>query len=321
MQNQHEVKSLTDILKANPEAQAYFRELRERGAQRWAQEAEDAPTCATCGGVGFVVPSNLPYDHPMFGKPLPCPALNCPALEAQRHQRYEQLCTLAQIPDEYKDLTLDSWRELFEVAPAFQVGKLHAYGAALAFIAARENRFMFRLSDASIIVGIDEPEFDTPPRNSIAFYGTFGVGKTSLAVCILRELIDVYRVNAVYLLIGDFFLALQERFEKKAEYEFGGEASDEAELMRLYQQAPVLVMDEFPLKPGRTDWWERVVYSLVNYRHIHHLPTIITTNFTFDELTESWGGMIGYRLHTMAQWIEIGGLEMRRRDRMWKAQP
>lgn len=313
---QHKVQTLSEILKANPEAQAYFRELRERGAARMQAEVEAVPMCPECDGMG-VVKTNAPLGHPLFGQLLPCPNPLCPALAEQRSQRYEKLCTLAQIPEEYKDLSLASWRELFEVAPQYRAGKLAAYGAALAFIEAREDRFYFTLDYAAELVGIEVPEFDAPRRCSLVYYGTFGVGKTSLAVCVARELLDTYRVNVVYLLMGEFFTALQERFEKKTEYEFGGEASDEAELMRTYQQAPVLVIDEFPLKPGKSDWWERAVYSLINYRHIHHMPTIITTNFTFDQLTDSWGGMIGHRLHTMAHWIEVGGLEMRRRDAMW----
>lgn len=316
---QNKVKTLQEILRENENARSYLKELHERGQQRLAFEAQvvEVPACETCGGLGFVS-TGAPLGHPLFGQTIACTNPTCGALAEQRNRRYEKLCTLAQIPEEYAELSLDIWRQLFELEPQFCNGKLPAYGAILAFIEARNHGFYFTLDDAAQVVGIEVPDFDAHRRCSIALTGDFGVGKTALAVCGMRELLDVYQMHVVYLLMGEFFQGLHERFEKKSEYEFGGDASDEAELIRTYQQAPILVIDEFPLKPGKSDWWEQQVYSLVNYRYVHHMPTIITTNFTPDELTESWGGMIGHRLHTMCHWIEVGGLDMRRRDKTWR---
>lgn len=324
------VKTLAEIMRENPEAVAYNRSLREGMASKQQLAPEPVEECSVCGVAGFVR-ADLPVDHPRFGEVLPCPNPNCPVLEKQRTERYAKLCTLAQIPAAYEGLSLAGWQELFNT-PAerdenepmvegepeypYRAGKLDAYGAALAFINARDNGFRFTLDDAADAVGLERGEYASPARCSLALSGTFGVGKTSLAVCILRELIDVYQLPAVYLLMDEFFAALHERFEKKDAYEFLPDADDEFDVLRTYQQAPVLVIDEFVLKPGTSDWWEQQVYQLVNYRHNHHMPTIITTNFTSDELTASWGGRVGSRLQTMAHWLLMGGLELRRRDGM-----
>lgn len=305
-------------MRENPDAQAYIKSWREGMAAKQQLAPEPATECEVCGTMGFVR-VDLPVEHPHFGIPYPCPNPNCPILEKQRSERYAKLCTLAQIPAEYADLTLASWQDLFNQQPEFQQGKLDAYGAARAFIAARENGYRFTLDDVADAVRLPRPDYNSPARCSLVLTGTFGVGKTSLAVCIARELIDVYQLPAVYLLMGDFFAALHERFEKKDEYEYLSDAQDDAEVIRTYQQAPVLIIDEFPTKPGTSDWWESEVYKLVNYRHVYHMPTVITTNYSVDELTYSWGGRVGSRLQTMAHWIRVTGLELRRRDATWES--
>lgn len=314
---QERVKTLAEIMRANPEAQAYIREWREGMAAKQQFVPEAAEECPVCGIAGFVR-ADLPVEHPNFGDVVPCPNPSCPVLSTQRAERYAKLCTLAQIPDEYEGLTLENWRQLFD-APEFQTGKLDAFGAALAFVAARERGYRFTLDDVADMVNLERPPYASASRCSMVLTGTYGVGKTSLAVCIARELIDVYQLPAMYLLMDRFFAALHERFSRKDAYELFSDADDDVELVQMFQQAPVLILDEFPLKPGTSDWWEQQVYQLVNYRHVYHMPTVITTNYSIDDLTQSWGARIGSRLHTMAHWIQMGGLELRRRDATWKS--
>lgn len=314
------VKTLAEVMRTNPEAQAYIKAWREGIAAK--QDFAPAPVeeCPLCGIAGFVR-ADRHVDDPQFGQIVPCPNPSCPVLERQRADRYAKLCTLAQIPDEYADLPLVGWEQLFESAPEFRRGKLDAYGAVLAFIAARGRGYRFTLDDAADMVGLERPPYASPARCSIVLTGTFGVGKTTLAAGAARELIDVYQLPAMYLLMGNFFAALHERFKKKDVYEFFPDAEDDADILRTFQQAPVLIIDEFPLKSaiGSSDWWETQVYQLVNHRHIYHMPTIITTNYSADDLTESWGARIGSRLQAMAHWVEVGGLELRRRDATWKS--
>lgn len=315
MQQQRKIESLSDILKKSPEAQAYFRELRERGALKLMLTAEQAPACETCGGVGFVVPENLPYDHPLFSKPMPCPAPDCPTLKELRDTRYAKLCTLAQIPAEYQSLTFAEW-EILEQYPEWINGKRGALGAARAFIEAAEYGFKFTLFEAAEIAGVEVPEFDSGRKCSIVYSGPNGVGKTALAVSIARAGLD-RGYSVVYVRLMEFLDALKERFEKKDSYELGGDAEDEAGVMRTYQQAPILIIDEFPAE--RTDWRKERVEQLVNYRYTHQLPTIITTNLDAKTLTDIWGLTTGHRIQAMSHWIEVGGKELRPRAAAWKA--
>lgn len=315
MQKQRQVESLSDILKKSPEALAYFRDLRERGAQKRTLETVAELTCETCGGVGFVVAANVPHDHPYFGRPIPCPAPSCPTLKELRDARYAKLCTLAQIPAEYQSLTFAQWEDLSRFPDAI-AGKRGALGAAYAFVEAAEYDFKFTLDTAAELAGVEVPEFDSGRKCSIVYSGKNGVGKTSLAVSIARALLDSgYAV--VYVRLMEFLDALKERFEKKDAYELGGDAEDEAGVMRTYQQAPVLIIDEFPAE--KTDWRRERVEQLINYRYTHQLPTIITTNLDADTLTMLWGMTTGHRIQAMSHWIEVGGMELRPRAGKWES--
>lgn len=311
---QKQIKSLEEIMRENPEARAYARELRERRAPDPVPEF-DEPVCPYCGGLGWVT-AGVKFDHALFGKPLPCPDPDCSALKQMRAERYAKLTTLAQIPKEYAGLTLGHWWELFETAPQFREGKLDAFGAVLAFVAARDRSYLFTQDDAADGVSLPHSDNDGDEKCSIVLSGDTGVGKTSMGICALRELVDVHQLPVVYLLMDEFFSALQERFEKKREHQFVSDADDAAEVIRLYQQAPVLLIDEFPHKPGKSEWWIQSVYQLINYRHNHQLPTIITTNLDARTLMHEWGAPIVSRIQRMAHWYVVGGLEVRRRADM-----
>jgi hypothetical protein len=310
------IKTLEEILRNSPEARAYAAELRQRRAPDPTPEF-DTPTCAVCGGLGWIT-FDVRFDHPQFGKAHPCPNPTCPTLQAMRTERYAKLCTLSQIPAEYQgeEVTFAGWAEL-EQHETWIEGKRGALGAALAFIAARERAFKFTLEEAAELGGIEPPEFSSHAKCSLVFTGKNGVGKTSLAVSIARHLLDS-DVQVIYIRFAEFFDGLKERFKPKASYEYGGEdADDEAEYMRQYQQAPVLVLDEFYAEA--TPWRKERAESLVNHRYTHQLPTIVTTNLDADTLTHHWGLTTGHRLQAMSHWVVVGGKELRPRAEMWAA--
>lgn len=316
MQQRQGIKPLKSlIVHATPEAQAYWAELR---ASRRADPLPDfdEPECPECRGYGYVRAS-LPVGHPKFGQLFPCPrGQECSTLRALTAERYSKLCTVAQIPLEYQadDMTLDGWAHL-EQFPDWIEGKRGAYGAALAFVAARERGFKFTLEEAAELGGIDAPNFGDSAKCSMVYSGRNGVGKTSLAVATARHLLD-NGVAVMYLRFAEFFDGLKERFKPKTSYEYGGDdADDEAEYMRQYQQAPVLVLDEFYAEA--TPWRRDMAEALINYRYTHQLPTIATTNYSAAELEQAWGLTTMHRFEAMAHWIEVGGKELRLRGKLW----
>lgn len=298
--------SVKDVLQAGPQ----WRAMRESIAD--FHKPPETPHCDTCGGLGWIayrIVENGVYQHTQYGE---CNDPACPVVSQQRAERYGKICTLSQIPEEYQSLSLASWQTLYENARPSLEGKLDALGAALAFVGARHNGFRFTLDEAAAAMHLPAPPFDSAAKNSIVYSGANGVGKTSLAVSIARALLDD-GVAVVYVRLMELFDALKERFAPKDDYENAAAAGDdEASVMSTYQQAPVLVIDEFP--DDVTKWRKSKAEALVNFRYIHQLPTIMTTNLNAHRLEMLWGATISQRVKAMAHWIVVDGDVLRRLD-------
>lgn len=309
------IKTLEEILRDNPAAVKYWHDVRDgRRSSDAPSEFDTPPVCAVCDGYGWVTPK-VPASHRLFGKSLPCPNPTCSTAAERRETRYAQLCTLSQIPKEYQgdEVTFDGWAEL-EQYPQVMDGKRGALGAALAFVAAREREFRFTLDDAAEIGGIEPPEFASGAKCSLVLSGANGVGKTSLAVSIAKVLLES-GVAVIYMRLSEFFDGLKDRFEDKPKYQFMPNAGSEAELLALLQNAPVLVIDEFGV--DATDWRKDRTEQLINFRYTHQLPTLVTTNYSAVDLERAWGLTTMHRLEAMAHWIDVGGMELRHRSKLW----
>ncbi len=277
-------------------------------------EQPEAPVCPTCGNAGFVLaltgytPEGVPIKNT-----LACPAKACPAAAEQRKSRYQLLIQRSRMPAEYAALTFEAWENLIANHRDYMAGKWDAYGAARAFVAARHSGFWFGLGDAARAVGLPfDPRFEAGDKNSLVFSGVNGVGKTSLAASIVRALLDD-EIPAMYVRVADFLAAVKERFDRRDSYEFDYGDSDQ-QIIRTFQDAPVLVWDEFGLKQY-TEWRLDTVEQVIRHRYSHQLPTIFTTNLSYEGLASDacWQKQIGHAVHGMAHWFEMGGKELRRR--------
>lgn len=277
-------------------------------------EQPEAPVCATCGNAGFVLALTGYTDN---GAPIKnaisCPDKACPAAAEQHKSRYQLLTQRSRMPAEYAALTFDAWDNLIANHRDYMTGKWDAYGAARAFVAARRDGFWFRLSDAAAAAGLPfDARFEAGDKNSIVFAGVNGVGKTSLAAAIVRALVDD-EIPAMYARVADFLSAVKERFDRRDSYEFDFGDTDQ-QIIRTFQDAPVLVWDEFGVKQY-TEWRRDTVEQVIRHRYSHQMPTIFTTNLTYEELASEacWDKQIGHAVHGMAHWFEMGGKELRRR--------
>lgn len=238
----------------------------------------------------------------------------CPVVTDSRNTLFQKLCREASIPQEYSSLTFERWNDLFIDQPETIRGKQDAVGAALAF--AREKDHRFDLDTAARYANLAPPEDAGDPKTSLVLSGANGVGKTSLAVAIAREVLN-HNEAILYMRFGEFFDALKERFEKKAVYQYFPSLLTEADVMTQFQRATILIIDEF--YADVTEWRAERGEQLINYRYTHQLPTIVTTNMSSAQLIEHWGKTTGHRLQAMAHWIEMGGVELRRRAAMIKS--
>lgn len=132
---------------------------------------------------------------------------------------------------------------------------------------------------------------------SILLSGSVGTGKTHLAAAIAHWCIE----QNMFVLFGnvvDMFQALRDAF------------STDEDILADIKSMPLLVLDDLG-KENRTEWTRETIYSIINYRYEHMLPTVITTNLTMGELQTQLGAATVSRLMEMCDYVEMNGSDFR----------
>jgi DNA replication protein DnaC len=238
--------------------------------------------CAECGGAGLRIA--VGGDGTRYAEECPCRG----AERAVRRLRR------ANIPQRYEHCSLQSYESIFQNADE---SLLRAHFSA--------NRFVE-----------DFPQ-GTEGRG-LLFVGTVGLGKTHLAVAILRALVTEKGVRGLFCDYRDLLKQIQNSYNPQV-------ATTEMELLRPVFDAEVLVLDELgAVKP--TEWvWDTVAHIL-NTRYNDKRTTIITTNYpdlpaagvqgSRGGREESLGDRIGERMRSrlaeMCVTVELRGDDFRR---------
>lgn len=141
---------------------------------------------------------------------------------------------------------------------------------------------------------------------NLVFYGSTGVGKTFLAGCIARELIEAY-YSVVYLSAADLFdMLAKERFGRDEEAAWAGTA-------RLAMECDLLIVDDLGTELSNS-WTNSQLFYCLNERLLQKKSTIITTNLTPGQLGREYSERVGSRLIENFRFVSIPGADIR----IWK---
>jgi len=140
--------------------------------------------------------------------------------------------------------------------------------------------------------------------------GTCGVGKTHLAVALLKGVIIEKRDSGLFYDFRDLLRDIQASWNSVSR-------TSELEVLRPVLDAKVLVLDELGAnKP--TDWVRDTIAYIINSRYNDKKLTIFTSNFLDapphnreESLTDRIGVRMRSRLHEMCKDIEISGEDFR----------
>jgi DNA replication protein DnaC len=154
----------------------------------------------------------------------------------------------------------------------------------------------------------------------LLFIGPCGVGKTHLAVAIIRELIGKKNVPCSFYDFREVIRDIQSSFTPDSNL-------SEAEILAPVFDVGVLVLDELGAKRP-TAWVEETVFYIINQRYNQKRPTIFTSNYldTDDEedrrdemykkKDDSFVSRIGYRLRSrlyeMCKVVDMQGDDYRK---------
>ncbi len=202
------------------------------------------PNCPHCHGLGYLR-RDLPVGHPDFGRLLPCV---CRAQEISA-TALQRLYAYSQL-DALKDKTFENFQPRGRAGlPARQAESLElAYNRALLFA--------------------------QQPQGWLLLTGTYGCGKTHLAAAIGNYAVAHGRPT-LFITLPDLLDSLRAAYTSP-------ETTFE-ERMQQIRTVPLLILDDFGTQ-NATDWAEEKIFQILNYRYIHRLPLVVTTNLPLDEI-------------------------------------
>jgi DNA replication protein DnaC len=244
--------------------------------------------CAICDGVGLVRVVNAASKWVSR------------ACECQEMQREERRLAAAHIPERYRRCTLDTFD------PALK-GADPSLGMAL--LTARKF--------------VEAYPIDTAGKG-LLFTGTIGVGKTHLAVGVLRRLVREKGVKGLFCDYRELLKKIQNSYNPQVQ-------TTELELLKPVFAAEVLVLDDLGAQKPNEWVWDTVALIL-NTRYNDKQSTIITTNYpdlpagagfkadekgnkpakNEDTLGDRIGDRMRSRLAEMCIPIEMAGEDLRR---------
>jgi DNA replication protein DnaC len=111
-------------------------------------------------------------------------------------------------------------------------------------------------------------------ETGLLFMGTVGVGKTHLAIAVLRTLIEKKGLSCLFYESGSLLKAIQDSYNPVSQ-------TSEMRVLAPVYQAEVLVLDELGATVP-TNWVRDTLYQIINNRYNNKKLTIFTTNYLDD---------------------------------------
>lgn len=235
--------------------------------------ASEGQTCDICGGLRYVLPSNIARTDPRY-RAYPCPACN---------------------PDDHRQRQMDALERQFGQYWMQDSFKLRQFD--LAAFTNLPDRLAAGKEEALLEVAAWSRR--QSPTPALVLWGISGVGKTCLASAAFTE-----RTR------DDVGLAIEYNQLTRA-IQAGYRDNSADELIAVLMHVPVLFVDDLGNvgQAHESDDKHRIMIQVIDYRYTRQLPTLITSNLDFDALVDMFSYKLARRL-VDASWskmLHVGG--------------
>jgi DNA replication protein DnaC len=151
------------------------------------------------------------------------------------------------------------------------------------------NEYSRRAKDAATAYYMDFHNIRHCEKNSIMLCGQVGCGKTHLSIALALNLMKK-NIKVVYMPYRDIITKIKQNMLDEEYYK---------KSISKYQLCDVLLVDDL-FKGKINDSDINIMFEILNYRNLNHLPIIVSTEFTVEKLLTFDEG-IGSRIYEMCK--------------------
>lgn len=148
------------------------------------------------------------------------------------------------------------------------------------------------------------------PNRGLLFMGRHGVGKTHLAVAILKAVMRTKGARGYFYETGDLLKLVRDTYSAGADL-------NEMDVLRPVLSADILVLDDLGVEKT-SEWVQETLGHVVNIRYSERRPTVFTTNLIDSDdplhpksFMYRLGPRTRSRLFEMCDWIVMEAIDAR----------